>query len=136
MRGLSVLILVALPTYLVAQPPTNLSDATKVCIGSMGKSDNADRFRMLLDEELTKAKVPTTEVEGECDAVLTGVLATRTIQDETAADATVVLRNKDGQRLWGGDFKTSFWWKSDDVRDRARAVASALSKAWRRSHKQ
>jgi hypothetical protein len=136
MRILSVLLMVlalAIPQFGQVDA---LTQVKKIKIGSMGQSDEAERFRLLLDEALGKAGfATTTEANDTADAVMTGVLTVRTYPDRTTARATVVLKTPEGKRLWGGDFEPHTSFKSkDSVKLRATDVASALAKEAKKAH--
>ena len=120
----------------VASP--DLWKVSKVYVGEMGQSDEAARFRMLLEEELSKAKFGVVGKMEDADASLTGVLSLRIFADESVARATVVLKGSTGARLWGGDFepRSALFKKIEDVvRFRAQNIAGDLRKDWNRSAK-
>ena len=86
-----------------AQESASLASVKKINVGSMGQSDEADRFRMLLEEELHKAGFNTVDDDSAADAVLTGVLSVRVYADTSLARATVALKTPDGPRIGGRD---------------------------------
>ncbi len=96
----------------------------------MGKSDEAERFRLLLINELDKVGFVTTDDSKAADSVLTGVLSVRVYADESLARVTVVLKAADGQRIWGQDFEPHFKFggTKDTVKLRSQDVAKALRK--------
>ena len=114
-----------------------LSTLKRIHVGSMGQRDEAERFRMLLEEQLIKRGFEATDKPESADAILTGVLAIRVYADKSIARATVVLRNKEGARLWGGDFqpRRSFKAVQDTVKFRAENIASDLFKAYEKARK-
>jgi hypothetical protein len=127
-----LLLLLAIPQF--GQVPS-LASVKKIKIGSMGQSDEAERFRLLLDNELNKVGFITTEDSASADAVLTGVLSVRVEADESRARVTVLLKTPDGQRLWGKDFEPHLkLGAKDTVKLRAEDVAKALQKDARKSH--
>ena len=109
------------------QPAISLVSVKKVYVGSMGQSDEAERFRLLLQDELGKAGFTTTEDERTADAVLSGALSVRVYARESIARATVVLKTPDGVRIWEHDFQPHFKFGArDTVKVRAHDVARAL----------
>src|SRR4051794_34357780 len=99
--ALTVVAAFAVP--LCAQSSGGLSVVKKIHVGSMGQSDEAERFRMLLEEELSKAGFVAVPNAEEADGILTGVLAVRVYSDESLARVTVALKSADGHRIWGKD---------------------------------
>jgi hypothetical protein len=120
-------LLATAPSY--AQP-SNLGSIKKIYVGSMGHSDEAERFQLLLVDELGKAGFSTIDDAKDADAVLTGALSVRVYADESRARVTVVLKTTDGVRLWGKDFEPHFklGGSNDSVKLRAQDVAKALRK--------
>lgn len=115
----------------------DLATLKRIHVGAMGQSDEAERFRLLLDEQLNKEGFETTDQPDKAEAVLTGVLAVRVYDEESRARVTVVLKNKEGVRLWGGDFQPRFSLKpvKDTVKFRAENVAKDLRKACEKARK-
>jgi hypothetical protein len=110
---------------------TSLKQVKIVKIGSMGQSDEAERFRLLLDDELNKAGFITTEKDKDADAILTGALSVRTNADARArVRVTVVLKTADARRLGGKDFEPRYNLAlgRDPVKIRAEDVAKTLRK--------
>jgi hypothetical protein len=101
----------------------------KVYVGSMGHSDDAERFRMLVRTELDKLNVPTVDAVEQADATLAGVLAARV--DERGR-ATVELTDKHGGRLWRADIGPGTWARYDELKTRAKKIARELKKALER----
>ncbi|HVG29572.1 MAG TPA: hypothetical protein VM864_07720 [Pyrinomonadaceae bacterium] len=81
-----------------------LRDVRKIYVGDMGRADEAERFRFLLGEELTKQGFVVVERAEDADAVLSGALSVRVGDDSTEARAFVKLESPIGQRLWAKDF--------------------------------
>jgi hypothetical protein len=82
-----------------------LRDVRKIYVGDMGRADEAERFRFLLGEELTKRGFVVVESAQDADAVLTGALSVRVGDDSTEARAFVKLEAPTThQRLWAKDF--------------------------------
>lgn len=131
-KGVQLILLCTLLTIpSFPQGKGSLAAIKKIYVGSMGQSDEAGRFQLLLVDELGKAGFTTTDDAKTADAVLTGVLAVRVYSEESLARVTVVLKNPDGLRLWGKDFQPHTQFSllgGDTVRFRARDVAKALRK--------
>ena len=113
------------------QAVERLRNVQTIYIGSMGQSDEAERFKLLLEDALTKQKFTIVEKEQDADAVLSGVLSIRVYDKESIARVTVRLKNQTGALLWSGDFqpKMSFFGSSDTVKLRAENVAKGLRKS-------
>ena len=99
------------------------------------RSDEAERFRLLLADELGKAHFATTEDAKTADAVLTGALSVRVYAEESRARVTVVMKTPDGLRLWEKDFQPHPNFQphlkfggADTVKLRAQDVAKTLRK--------
>lgn len=117
----------------------DLKTVKRVHVGSMGQSDEAARFRLILEAQLLKVGFEPQGTPESADATLTGVLIVRVFADGSTARATVVLKDKDGVRLWGGDFQPKMslaslkrgyiWQKQDAVDYRAEDIARGLRKA-------
>lgn len=109
-----------------------LRDVQRIYIGSMGASDEAERFRLLLEESLTKERFTVVDKDSAADAILSGVLTVRVYDDDSIARATVRLKNHSGTVIWSGDFqpKVSLFKRvKDTVKFRADNIAEALRKA-------
>jgi hypothetical protein len=117
---------------------TQLHLVQKIYVGEMGNSDEAARFRLLLEEELTKKGfLVATQREG-ADAMLTGVLSLRVYADTSVARATVRLKSSSDDLLWSGDFQPRsalFKRVRDTVRFRAQNIAEKLRNDWKKSAK-
>jgi hypothetical protein len=101
------------------------STPTKVYVGSMGHSDEAERFRMLVRTELEKLSIATVDNADDADAVLTGIIA---VKVDERGHATLELKDRSGKRLWSGDFAPGIWARYDEVKTRAKKVAKELKK--------
>jgi hypothetical protein len=132
MRNLALVLALSftLPGIQLGQEPPSLSSIRRIQVGSMGQSDEAERFRLLLEDELGKVGFATTTDAKTADAVLTGALSVRVYADTSRARVTVVLKTPDGLRIWAGDFEPhyKFGRVKDTVRLRAQDVAKALRK--------
>ena len=131
----TVLSLAALaPAYGAAQgrPQRRVAAVVdKVYVGDMGADDEADRFRFLLEEQLTKKGFAVVRAEAEADAVLTGVLSVRVYDKKTEARVTVRLAARDGAQLWAKDFghkrfRVNPFSLQEPTRRRAEEVAEAM----------
>jgi hypothetical protein len=109
---------------------SNLGSVKKIYVGSIGQSDEAERFRLLLEDELGKVGFSTIDDAKSADAVLTGALSVRVYAEESRARVTVILKTPDGVRLWGKDFEphVKFGGTKDSVKLRAQDVAKTLRK--------
>lgn len=128
-KGLLTLVCLLLVITCFAQVNESLSSIKKIYVGSMGQSDEAERFKLLLTDELGKEGFTTTDDSKMADAVLTGVLSVRVYSDQSLARVTTVLKTPDGVRLWGKDFEPhASFTRSDTVKLRAHDVAKTLRK--------
>jgi hypothetical protein len=108
----------------------------KIYIGEMGNSDEAARFRLLLDDKLSKKGFIVVDKEEKADAILTGALSLRVYDDGSVARATVLLKSPNGERLWGGNFTPKRTFKrKDTVQLRAEDIADRLRSDWKKSAK-
>lgn len=127
--GLQILLCALLAISCLAQGTGSLGAVNKIYVGSMGQSDEAGRFQLLLVDELGKVGFATTDDAKSADAVLTGALSVRVYAEESRARVTAVLKTPEGLRLWGKDFEPHFnFGASDTVKLRAQDVAKALRK--------
>jgi hypothetical protein len=120
-----------LTTLQFGQEVVSLASVKRIQVGSMGQSDEAERFRLLLADELGKVGFATTDDAKTADAVLTGALSVRTYAEKSRARVTVVLKTPGGLRMWGKDFQPRLNLKfgtSDTVKLRAQDVARTLRK--------
>jgi hypothetical protein len=127
--------------------PTNTSSASvtklylvkRIYIGEMGKSDDADRFRLLLAEMLSKKGFLMVDRKDVADAVLEGVLSTQLTQGTTKARVSVSLKSTGGESLWSGDFGVRMVFipsrNRDSIKLRAEDVADALRDDWKKAAK-
>jgi len=76
-----------------------LRDVRRIHVGDMGEADEADRFRLLLEEELTRQGFTVVARPEEADAVLSGALSVRVLDDNTQARVFVKLEDAAGRRL-------------------------------------
>lgn len=121
------MLLIALALPLVADDSI-LGTVEKICVGSMGQSDEAERFRILLESELTNVGF-TSVAAGKADAILSGAMSVRVYADRSVARATLVLKTPDGTQLWSKDFQPHLHFGGkDSVKLRAQDVAKSLRK--------
>lgn len=107
-----------------------LATLNRIYVGPMGPSDDSERFRTLLEAELTKVGFMRADSAEEADGVLTGALAVEVHANGSVARAMVVLKARDGELLWDGDFEShAHLGREDTVKLRAQDVAKALRKA-------
>lgn len=59
------------------QDQSALNAVRKIHVGSMGETDEAERFRLLFEDELSRKGFTVVDVAEKADAVLTGVLSVR-----------------------------------------------------------
>lgn len=116
----------------------NLYEVRKIYIDDMGKSDDSDRFRLLLREKLSNKGFTIVDNSDDADAILKGTLATQLSQGTTKARASVYLKSQSGATLWNDDFGERFVFgpHRDSIKLRAEDVANGLHGAWKKSAKQ
>ena len=137
LRTLLLASLVCLPA--LAAPASDgevrqsaLRDVRKIYVGDMGRADEAERFRFLLGEELTKQGFVVVEDAEDADAVLSGALSVRVGDDRTEARAFVKLEvPKTGQRLWAKDFGSRLIFNPLKRKEPTKRRASEIAKELR-----
>jgi hypothetical protein len=110
----------------------------KVYVGSMGNTDEAERFRLLLADELAKRGFVVVDRPEKADGVLTGALTVRVQEQVSQARVYVTLNTQQGESLWRKDFgskRRGFFKTTDPVTLRAHDVANGLHDEWARSAK-
>lgn len=109
----------------------------KIYVGEMGKSDDAERFRMLVRENLTMKGFTVVEKKEDADAILSGIVSTQLSQGTTRARASAELRAQDGTTLWSGDFGVhlKFGLHRDSLKLRAEDLADGLRDDWKKAAK-
>ncbi|HVF51152.1 MAG TPA: hypothetical protein VNA19_13750 [Pyrinomonadaceae bacterium] len=121
-----------------ASEATRLHQVQRIYIGDMGDRDSAERFRLLLEEQLVKRGFGVVLREEQADAILGGVLSMPVLEAESDARITAQLRTPGGQLLWSGNFGpklTSFFRFKDPLKLRAEELANRLKKDWEQSAK-
>lgn len=126
------------PQAAPASGATRLHQVQRIYIGDMGEIDSAERFRLLLEEQLVKRGFGVVLREEEADAILGGVLSMPVLEGENDARITAQLRTLGGQLLWSGNFGpklTSYFRLKDPLKLRAEELANKLKKEWEQSAK-
>ena len=117
-----------------------LQKVQKIYVGDMGSDDEADRFRLLLEEALTKRGFTVVSRAEDSDAVLTGALSVRVLDRATEARVYVRLETRGGERLWAKDFghkrlRVNPFDRTEPAKRRAADVAKGLREDWEDSGK-
>ena len=123
--------------------PQNLSEPSlhqihTIYVGDMGDADEADRFRLLLEEQVARKGFAVVNSPEKADAILTGALSVRVHRSSSTARVYVTLHTPKGQRLWGRDFGskiTNLFSLTEPVKLRAQDVANGLKQDWDKSSK-
>jgi hypothetical protein len=140
-RTLSVMLLaITAPLRIWADAPNPaLRKVERIFVGDMGQGNEAERFRMLLRQELSRASFKTVDKAEEADAVLTGVLVVRTYELRSDAKAIVVLKTAKGETVWESGFGSSKKRKmkrpSDPVMFQAQDIVFHLRQDWEEAGK-
>ena len=102
----------------------------KIYVGEMGDDGEAERFRLLLEEQLAKKGFTIVGRPADADGVLTGALSVRVFDDKSEARVYVKLDTPDGIRLWSRDFGNRFFKnpfnRKEPTKLRAEDVANGL----------
>ncbi len=114
----------------VAQAPKpSLTTGTRIYVGTMGDSDQADQFRMMLAYELGRSGFKVVDFESQAGAVLTGILTKRVAGAQSVMRATLFLKTPEGKAMWTGDLDGAPADKrKDTVRMRAEEAARMLKR--------
>lgn len=118
--------------------PEQLRDVRKIHVGDMGTADEADRFRFLLEEQLRRRGFTVVSTAQEADAVLSGALSVRVMDQKSEARAFVKLEDAAGRRLWARDFGHKKFLvnplsRQEPTKRRAEEVAKELRRDWERA---
>jgi hypothetical protein len=111
-----------------------LQKVQKIYVGDMGEAFEADRFRLMLEEQLLKRGFDVARKAEDADASLTGVLDVRYYDYNYAASATVRLVSDAEEVLWAKDFAEDGYAamnpfnRKEPLRRRAEEVAEALKR--------
>ena len=115
----------------------SLGEVRKIYVGDMGQDEEAERFRLLIEEALIKEGFTVVGTEEASDAVLTGALSVRDYDDKSEARAFVRLVTPAGARLWGRDFGhrrvVNPFSRKEPTKRRASEIAEALHRDWARA---
>jgi hypothetical protein len=110
-----------------------LSQVRKIYVGDMGTADESERFRHLLEDQLNAKGFTVVDDAAAADAILTGALSVRVLDDESEARVYVTLRTPGGERIWSRDFGNRFlhnpFNRKEPVKLRAEDVANGLKRA-------
>ena len=110
-----------------------LSQVQKIYVGDMGTADESERFRHLLEDQLTEKGFTVVDEASAADAILTGALSVRVLDDESEARVYVTLRTPGGERIWSKDFGNRLFHnpfnRKEPVKLRAEDVANGLKRA-------
>lgn len=109
----------------------------KIYVGDMGSADEADRFRLLLEDQLSKRGFTIVNGPESADAILTGALSVRVFDEKSEARAFVRLSTRGGERIWARDFgsrlMTNPFRRAEPVKRRAEDVANRLREDWKKA---
>ena len=130
---------VALAASAAGQQRTRRTEALqkvqKIYVGDMGAAVEAERFRLMLEEQLLKRGFDVASKAEEADASLTGVLDVRYYDYEYnySASATVRLISSGEELLWAKDFAERGYVmnpfnRKEPMRRRAEEIAEALKR--------
>ena len=126
--------------WLAPQDPSEprLHEVHTIYVGNMGDADEADRFRLLLEEQIAKKGFAVVNSPEKADAILNGALSVRVHRNSSTARVYVTLHTSKGQRLWGRDFGSkisNLFTLTEPVKLRAQDVANGLKQDWDKSAK-
>jgi len=115
----------------------SLGQVRKIYVGDMGDDEEAERFRLLIEQALEDEGFTVVGVPEDADAILTGALSVRDYDDKSEARAFVRLFTPSGARLWGRDFGhrrlVNPFSRKEPAKRRAEEIAEALHRDWIRS---
>ena len=120
----------------VSEP--RLHQVHSIYVGNMGDADEADRFRLLLEEQVARKGFAVVSSPEKADAILTGALSVRVHRNSSTARVYATLHTPKGQRLWGRDFGSkiaNLFSLTEPVKLRAQDVANGLKQDWDKSAK-
>jgi hypothetical protein len=113
-----------------AEGAASLGRVKKIFVGDMGDDEEAERFRLLVEEALAAEGFTVVADAVVADAVLTGALSVRDYDKKSEARAFVRLVAPSGTRLWGRDFghrrAVNPFSRKEPTRRRAEEIAEAL----------
>ncbi len=109
----------------------------KIYVGDMGDDDEAERFRHLLEEQLSRKGFTIVNRVEDADAILTGALSVRVFDDKSEARVYVRLEAPGGERLWARDFGNRLFKnpfnRKEPTKLRAEDVANGLRSDWKKA---
>lgn len=115
-----------------------LDKVKAIYVGNMGDADEADRFRLLLEEQIARRGFAVVDSPEKADAILSGALSVRIHRNSSTARVYATLQTPAGQRLWGRDFGSkisNLFSLTEPVKLRAQDVANGLKQDWDKSAK-
>ena len=103
-----------------------------IYIDAMGQGDEAERYRLLLQDQLRRVGFDVSERAEDADAILIGTLSAEVHSDIAMAHATLTLKTRAGRQIWNGDYVSQHWGQggNDTVNETARNCANGLRKDW------
>ena len=127
-------------TFSTTQDPSELSlhQVHKIYVGNMGDADEADRFRLLLEDQVARKGFAVVDTAEKADAILTGALSVRVHRNSSTARVYVTLHTPKGQTIWRRDFgskMSNIFTLTEPVKLRAQDVANGLKQDWDKSAK-
>ena len=129
------LVFMLIPYSISAQakqdiPKVQLSSIQKVYVGGMGSSDTAERFRLLLKQQLSEAGFTLVGKPEKADALIVGILSLPiNVLYSSEADVSLVLEatTLDGEQLWFANYANfRFSYSRDPLKSGAQRVADKL----------
>lgn len=151
MRTLTALLFIVslAPSAVLANsnPQTStkaLNSAQRIYVESMGTSPEADRFRLLLEDQLGERGFTVVDTSEKADAVLSGVVSVaRSGFYGGPADISVTARliSSAGDRLWSGNIGGQIYILNpvnslkfkEPIEYRAKELAKKLRSDWEKS---
>ena len=113
----------------------------KIYVGDMGYDDEAERFRLLIEEQLQKRDFDIAANPDEADAVLTGILTVTHYEYNYDASVAVRLTSRAGDVLLTKGFGASAKLfanplnRKEPLQQRAEQVAEALKREYKKPAK-
>ncbi len=117
-----------------------LPDVQRIYVGDMGYEEEAERFRLMLEEQLQKRDFEVVIDPDRADAVLTGVLTMTHYEYNSDARVTVRVTSPSGDVLLTKDFGQGRFIANplnlkEPLRRRAEEAAEALKREFRKPAK-
>ena len=101
----------------------------KVYVGEMGSSDTAERFRLLLKQQLAETGFAVVGKPEKADATLSGVLSLPVnvlYSSEADVSLAIELTTSDGEQIWFANY-ANFNFSVSDNRDPLKAGARRVA---------